>query len=105
MDKFQIKNLIAATYVVDNSTDANRTFAISAEVNVSNGSVQNIQNGKVVALGEDAERPERRYADFSDYGSLSSSIYDTPADVTREDVFGAISDFCATLRNTQNITL
>ena len=102
MDKFQIKNLIAATYVVDNSTDANRTFAISAEVNVSNGSVQNIQNGKVIELGEDAER---RYADFSDYGSLSSSIYDTPADVTREDVFGAISDFCATLRNTQNITL
>ena len=42
MDKFQIKNLIAATYVVDNSTDANRTFAISAEVNVSNGSVQNL---------------------------------------------------------------
>ena len=102
MDKFQIKNLIAATYVVDNSTDANRTFAISAEVNVSNGSVQNIQNGKLTGLGEDAER---RYADFSDYGSLSSSIYDTPADVTREDVFGAISDFCATLRNTQNITL
>lgn len=102
MDKFQIKNLIAATYVVDNSTDANRTFAISAEVNVSNGSVQNIQNGKVTGLGEEAER---RYADFSDYGSLSSSIYDTPADVTREDVFGAISDFCATLRNTQNITL
>ena len=102
MDKFQIKNLVAATYVVDNSTDANRTFAISAEVNVSNGSVQNIQNGKLTGLGEDAER---RYADFSDYGSLSSSIYDTPADVTREDVFGAISDFCATLRNTQNITL
>ena len=102
MDKFQIKNLIAATYVVDNSTDANRTFAISAEVNVSNGSVQNIQNGKLTGLGEAAER---RYADFSDYGSLSSSIYDTPADVTREDVFGAISDFCATLRNTQNITL
>ena len=51
MDKFQIKNLIAATYVVDNSTDANRTFAISAEVNVSNGSVQNIQNGKVTELG------------------------------------------------------
>ena len=102
MDKFQIKNLIAATYVVDNSTDANRTFAISAEVNVSNGSVQNIQNGKVTELDEAAER---RYADFSDYGSLSSSIYDTPADVTREDVFGAISDFCATLRNTQNITL
>ena len=102
MDKFQIKNLIAATYVVDNSTDANRTFAISAEVNVSNGSVQNIQNGKLTGLGEAAER---RYADFSDYGSLSSSIYDTPANVTREDVFGAISDFCATLRNTQNITL
>ena len=102
MDKFQIKNLIAATYVVDNSTDANRSFAISAEVNVSNGSVQNIQNGKLTGLGEDAER---RYADFSDYGSLSSSIYDTPADVTREDVFGAISDFCTTLRNTQNITL
>ena len=102
MDKFQIKNLIAATYVVDNSTDANRTFDISAEVNVSNGSVLNIQNGKVTELGEAAER---RYADFSDYGSLSSSIYDTPADVTREDVFGAISDFCATLRNTQNITL
>lgn len=102
MDKFQIKNLIAATYVVDNSTDANRTFDISAEVNVSNGSVQNIQNGKVTALGEAAER---RYADFSDYGSLSSSIYDTPADVTREDVFSAISDFCTTLRNTQNITL
>ena len=102
MDKFQIKNLIAATYVVDNSTDANRTFDISAEVKVSNGSVQNIQNGKVAELGEAAER---RYADFSDYGSLSSSIYDTPADVTREDVFGAISDFCATLRNTQNITL
>ena len=102
MDKFQIKELVAATYVVDNSTDANRTFAISAEVNVSNGSVRNIQNGKVTELGEAAER---RYADFSDYGSLSSSIYDTPADVTREDVFGAISDFCATLRNTQNITL
>ena len=102
MDKFQIKELVAATYVVDNSTDANRTFAISAEVNVSSGSVQNIQNGKVTELGEAAER---RYADFSDYGSLSSSIYDTPADVTREDVFGAISDFCATLRNTQNITL
>lgn len=102
MDKFQIKELVAATYVVDNSTDANRTFAISAEVNVSNGSVQSIQNGKVTELGEAAER---RYADFSDYGSLSSSIYDTPADVTREDVFGAISDFCATLRNTQNITL
>ena len=47
MDKFQIKELVAATYVVDNSTDANRTFDISAEVNVSNGSVQNIQNGKV----------------------------------------------------------
>lgn len=102
MDKFQIKELVAATYVVDNSTDANRTFAISAEVNVSNGSVQNIQNGKVTELSEEAER---RYADFSDYGSLSSSIYDTPADVTREDVFGAISDFCTTLRNTQNITL
>ena len=102
MDKFQIKNLIAATYVVDNSTDANRTFAISAEVNVSNGTVNSIQNGKVTELGE---ATERRYADFSDYGSLSSSIYDTPADVTREDVFGAISDFCATLRNTQNITL
>ena len=102
MDKFQIKELVAATYVVDNSTDADRTFAISAEVNVSNGSVQNIQNGRVTELGEAAER---RYADFSDYGSLSSSIYDTPADVTREDVFGAISDFCATLRNTQNITL
>lgn len=102
MDKFQIKNLIAATYVVDNSTDANRTFAISAEVNVSNGTVNSIQNGKVTELGEEAER---RYADFSDYGSLSSSIYDTPADVTREDVFSAISDFCATLRNTQNITL
>ena len=102
MDKFQIKNLIAATYVVDNSTDANRSFAISAEVSVANGSVQNIQNGNVTELGEEAER---RYADFSDYGSLSSSIYDTPADVTREDVFGAISDFCTTLRNTQNITL
>lgn len=102
MDKFQIKNLIAATYVVDNSTDANRSFAISAEVSVANGSVQNIQNGKVTELGEEAER---RYADFSDYGSLSSNIYDTPADVTREDVFSAISDFCATLRNTQNITL
>ena len=102
MDKFQIKNLIAATYVVDNSTDANRSFAISAEVSVANGSVQNIQNGKVTELGEEAER---RYADFSDYVSLSSIIYDTPADVTREDVFGAISDFCATLRNTQNITL
>ena len=102
MDKFQIKELVAATYVVDNSTDANRTFAISAEVNVSNGSVQNIQNGSVTELGE---ATERRYADFSDYGSLSRSIYDTPADVTREDVFGAISDFCATLRNSQNITL
>ena len=102
MNNFKVDKLIAATYVVDNSTDANRTLDISAEVNVSNGSVQNIQNGKVTELGEEAER---RYADFSDYGSLSSSIYDTPADVTREDVFGAISDFCATLRNTQNITL
>ena len=56
-------------------------------------------------MTELGEATERRYADFSDYGSLSSSIYDTPADVTREDVFGAISDFCATLRNTQNIAL
>ena len=99
MDKFQIKNLIAATYVVDNSTDANRSFAISAEVNVSNGTVNSIQNGKVDAMDDDAPR---HIADFSDYGSLASSIYDT---VNREDVFGAISDFCATLRNTQNITL
>lgn len=99
MDKFQIKNLIAATYVVDNSTDANRSFAISAEVSVANGTVNSIQNGKVDAIDDDAPR---HIADFSDYGSLASSIYDT---VNREDVFGAISDFCATLRNTQNITL
>lgn len=102
MDNFKIEKLISATYAINNSTDANRSFAISAEVSVANGSVQNIQNGKVTELGE---ATERRYADFSDYGSLSSSIYDTPANVTREDVFGAISDFCATLRNTQNITL
>ena len=102
MDNFKIEKLISATYAINNSTDANRSFAISAEVSVANGTVNSIQNGKVTELGE---ATERRYADFSDYGSLSSSIYDTPADVTREDVFGAISDFCATLRNTQNITL
>ena len=102
MGNFKIEKHISATYAINNSTDANRSFAISAEVSVANGTVKNIQNGKLTRLGEDAER---RYADFSDYGSLSSSIYDTPADVTREDVFGAISDFCATLRNTQNITL
>ena len=99
MDKFQIKELVAATYVVDNSTDANRTFAISAEVSVANGTVNSIQNGKVDAMDDDAPR---HIADFSDYGSLASSIYDT---VNREGIFGAISDFCVTLRNTQNITL
>lgn len=99
MDKFQIKNLIAATYAINNSTDANRSFAISAEVSVANGTVNSIQNGKVDAMDDDAPR---HIADFSDYGSLASSIYDT---VNREGIFGAISDFCATLRNTQNITL
>ena len=101
MSKFTIEKLIATTYVVDNSTDTNRAFAISAEVNVSNGSVKNIQNGKVDGLGE----APQHFADFNDYGSLSSSIYDTNSDVRREDVFSAISEFCTTLRNSKNINL
>lgn len=51
MNNFKVDKLIAATYVVDNSSDADRAFAISAEVNVSNGSVKNIQNGKVEGPG------------------------------------------------------
>lgn len=101
MNNFKIDKLIAATYVVDNSTDTNRAFAISAEVNVSNSSVKNIQNGKVDGLGETPQH----YADFNDYGSLSSSIYDTYSDVSREDIFSAISNFCTTLRNAKNINL
>ena len=101
MDKFQIEKLISATYAINNSTDANRSFAISAEVSVANGTVNSIQNGKVDGFGE----PPKHYADFNDYGSLSSSIYDTYSDVRREDIFSAISNFCTTLRNAKNINL
>lgn len=102
MNNFKIDKLIAATYAVDNSSDADRAFAIRAEVNTSNGVVQSISNGKVEGLDEDAPQ---RYADFNDYGSLSSSIYDASSNVSREDIFSAISNFCTTLRNAKNINL
>lgn len=96
MEKITIKKRIAATYNVDNSADAARQFAISADVNTSNGYVQGIQNGCVTEIGGDAPQ---QLADFTDYGNLSSNIYDTSVGATRTDVFAAISQFCTELRN------
>lgn len=96
MEKITIKKLIAATYSVDNSADAGRQFAISADVNTVNGHVQGIQNGRVTEIGGDAPQ---QLADFTDHGNLSSNIYDTSVNVNRTDVFAAISQFCSELRN------
>lgn len=95
MEKITIKKLIAATYSVDNSADANRQFAISADVNTVNGTVQGIQNGRVTEVSGEAPQ---QLADFTDYGSLSSNIHDSAA-VDRNEVFAAISQFCSELRN------
>lgn len=100
MDNFKIKELVSATYSIDNSSDSSRTFAISAEVHVSNQRVQSIQKGKVMSLSDTAPHT---LADFSDYGNLSSNIFSAlPDGVTRTDVFEAISSFCNGLR-TQTI--
>lgn len=96
MDKITVKKLIAATYSVDNSADAGRQFAISADANTVNGNVQGIQNGRVAVINGDTPQ---QLADFTDYGTLSSNIYDTPIAVSRTEVFTAISQFCIELRN------
>lgn len=96
MGKFRIKELVTATYRVDNSGDTDRKYAISAEVQINGDRVQSIQSGIVTGLQDEAPQ---QLADFNDHGNLSSNIYNaaqTSAD--RTEVFTAISEFCTGLR-------
>ena len=96
MGKFRIKRLKEATYEMDNLTDTDRKYAISADVKVIGKSVQNIQSGIVTGLEGEAPQP---LADFNDHGNLSSNIYNTAqTSADRTEVFTAISEFCTRLR-------
>lgn len=96
MEKFKIKELVAATYRMDNSADENRKYAIEASVKVEYGKVQSIEDGKVTEL--EGEAPQQ-LADFNGRGSLTCTIYNNAGKSSeRMEVFMAISDFCEGLR-------
>lgn len=93
MGNYKIIKVVSASLNVDNSDDANRSYRISANVDVDENSIRSITNGIVKAPDSEAQ-----LADFNDQGHLSSNIYNTGDEVDRTAVFSAISDFCNGVR-------
>lgn len=93
MGQYKIIKAMSATFRIDNSEDAGRSYGITANVEVDEHSVRSISNGTVSALETGSA-----LADFSDYGNLNSNIYSSGAEADRMGIFAAISDFCDAVR-------
>lgn len=96
MEKIQIKNVVSAVIVMDNSGDAERTHEISAEVTVTGGEVETFYNGRVRQL-EGSEQAGS--AMWHDYSSGESSLTCDGCDRSeRIAIMDAIEGFCGDVR-------
>lgn len=96
MEKIQIKNVVSAVIVMDNSGNADRTHEISAEVTVKGNEVETFYNGRV-RQREGSEKSGS--AMWHEYSSGESGLTCDGCDRTeRIAIMDAIEGFCGEVR-------
>ena len=95
-EKVAVKEIIRQTAVVDNSVDAERQYAIAAQVEFEQGRAGNMQGGEVKQTDSGTQ-----LATFSSFGSLSVNFTTTDA-MQMLQVLQAVTEFMTEVGKIEN---
>lgn len=99
------EDLLSATVKYSNNEDANRTYDISANVNIRNGKVSSFDSGEVRKESSVTASGVEAVSTFSSYSdkSLNLSFTNVDADESKT-ILDAIHDFMANVKSNVNAT-